>query len=304
MGEPSEIPIDNPLSASNIFLGLGALIGLIFAGLFFFWTFVKREATTPCVPDDGTAATTTAPCACGDVICEPGQFCNTSNTTPCSSSASVAPGAGGERGAVSRDRTCADTNADGSNSAFNCAGETNSINASPAGIICAADPCTADECCTVVPLSGGVGVVDQTPSCQSPCAGTSGYQEGSCTFGNYEMTETNLSYDTFDVTATCRLDNTAVPANKCSAPGAEYTPPEGCSGSGSVSRRPTAAELDLNSSGMVDVGDLLLVMASYGRQRLDDEGQVRGDGVVDVTDVLDTLEKYGCSDVDGDGRCH
>merc|ERR1712146_694436 len=49
-------------------------------------------------------------------------------------------------------RTCADINADGTaDDAFDCSGETNDIDAAPAGITCAADPCTPTECCTVAP---------------------------------------------------------------------------------------------------------------------------------------------------------
>ena len=47
------------------------------------------------------------------------------------------------------ERSCADINADGTaDDAFDCAGDANAIDASPAGITCATDPCTATECCT------------------------------------------------------------------------------------------------------------------------------------------------------------
>ena len=48
-------------------------------------------------------------------------------------------------------RTCADTDADGTADNFDCAGEANSLDAAPASVTCAADSCTATECCTVAP---------------------------------------------------------------------------------------------------------------------------------------------------------
>ena len=51
-------------------------------------------------------------------------------------------------------RTCADTNADGRNPTddpHDCSAHANDLSPSPAGITCAADPCTDAECCTVVP---------------------------------------------------------------------------------------------------------------------------------------------------------
>merc|ERR1719217_1871188 len=53
-------------------------------------------------------------------------------------------------------RTCADINADGTaDDPFDCSGEANDISATPAGITCAADPCTPTECCTVAASGGG-----------------------------------------------------------------------------------------------------------------------------------------------------
>ena len=49
-------------------------------------------------------------------------------------------------------QTCADINGDGTaDDAFDCSGHTNTIDAAPAGVACAADPCTDTECCTVAP---------------------------------------------------------------------------------------------------------------------------------------------------------
>ena len=49
-------------------------------------------------------------------------------------------------------RTCADTDANGvADDAFDCSAETNDINAAAEGVTCGADPCTAEECCTVAP---------------------------------------------------------------------------------------------------------------------------------------------------------
>ena len=51
------------------------------------------------------------------------------------------------------DRTCTDTNADGTPDAapFDCAPHVNGIAAAPGGITCAANSCTSADCCTVVP---------------------------------------------------------------------------------------------------------------------------------------------------------
>jgi hypothetical protein len=48
-------------------------------------------------------------------------------------------------------RTCADTDADGTADDFDCSGNANTLDAAPAGVTCTANPCTATECCTVVP---------------------------------------------------------------------------------------------------------------------------------------------------------
>ena len=49
-------------------------------------------------------------------------------------------------------RTCADSNGDGTaDDAHDCSSHANDLDASPAGVSCAADPCTDAECCTVVP---------------------------------------------------------------------------------------------------------------------------------------------------------
>ena len=97
------------------------------------------------------------------------------------------------------------------------------------------------------------------------------------------------------------LDCTPVTANKCPERGTEYTLPEGCLESGSVSRTPTPAELDLDGDGRVEVGDLLTVLASYGRS---EEGDVTRDGVVDVTDLLATLAQFNtCVDGSDDPTC-
>ena len=50
-------------------------------------------------------------------------------------------------------RTCADTNADGTVDNFDCASHANDLHASPSAVTCAADECTATQCCTVVPGS-------------------------------------------------------------------------------------------------------------------------------------------------------
>jgi hypothetical protein len=59
-------------------------------------------------------------------------------------------------------RTCADTNADGTADNFDCADNANALHAAPASVTCAADPCTATECCTVVP-----GPADDSKSASS-----------------------------------------------------------------------------------------------------------------------------------------
>jgi len=35
---------------------------------------------------------------------------------------------------------------------FDCSSHTNDLDATPSSVTCAADPCTGDECCTVVPV--------------------------------------------------------------------------------------------------------------------------------------------------------
>ena len=52
--------------------------------------------------------------------------------------------------AVPIPRTCADINADNSNTAFDCDTAANDIAAMPAGITCNTEPCTATLCCTVL----------------------------------------------------------------------------------------------------------------------------------------------------------
>ena len=48
-------------------------------------------------------------------------------------------------------RSCADTDADGVADNFDCSGSANGLHSAPSSVTCAADPCTATECCTVVP---------------------------------------------------------------------------------------------------------------------------------------------------------
>eukprot|EP01043_Picozoa_sp_COSAG02_P031651 COSAG02_NODE_2076_length_9917_cov_906.312589_1_plen_494_part_10 len=48
-----------------------------------------------------------------------------------------------------RQRTCADTDADGIEDNYNCDAHENSLGASPADAVCAGDVCTDDECCTM-----------------------------------------------------------------------------------------------------------------------------------------------------------
>jgi len=48
-------------------------------------------------------------------------------------------------------RTCADTAADGSNTAHDCESHANSLDTSPESITCAGDTCTDTECCTEPP---------------------------------------------------------------------------------------------------------------------------------------------------------
>lgn len=58
-------------------------------------------------------------------------------------------------------RTCADTDADGTADNFDCDSHVNDLHASPSAVACAADECTATECCTVVP--GSEETEDVTP---------------------------------------------------------------------------------------------------------------------------------------------
>ena len=57
-------------------------------------------------------------------------------------------------------RTCGDTDADGSPNDFDCTSSPNSLNANPAGVTCAGDPCTATECCTVEPVAAPRTCID------------------------------------------------------------------------------------------------------------------------------------------------
>ena len=69
-------------------------------------------------------------------------------TVTCAADASAGAATTGEPTCVPL-RSCADINADGTaDDAFDCSGGANAIDASPAGITCATDPCTATECCT------------------------------------------------------------------------------------------------------------------------------------------------------------
>ena len=53
-------------------------------------------------------------------------------------------------------RTCADSNGDGTADDWHdCSAHANDLDGSPEGIMCAADPCTDTECCTVAPHAGG-----------------------------------------------------------------------------------------------------------------------------------------------------
>ena len=66
-------------------------------------------------------------------------------------------------------RTCADTDADGIENTFDCSAERNSLDASPANVVCHADECTADECCTVACELGEGACSGDVPV---DCAGT------------------------------------------------------------------------------------------------------------------------------------
>ena len=58
-------------------------------------------------------------------------------------------------------RTCADSNGDGTADDWHdCSAHANDLDGSPEGIMCAADPCTDTECCTVAPHAGGDGSWD------------------------------------------------------------------------------------------------------------------------------------------------
>ena len=57
-------------------------------------------------------------------------------------------------------RTCGDTDADGSPNDFDCTSSPNSLNANPAGVTCAGDPCTATECCAVEPVAAPRTCID------------------------------------------------------------------------------------------------------------------------------------------------
>jgi hypothetical protein len=45
-------------------------------------------------------------------------------------------------------KTCADTNADGTEENFDCSGHTNSLAVNPSSIVCEGDECQDTECCT------------------------------------------------------------------------------------------------------------------------------------------------------------
>eukprot|EP01043_Picozoa_sp_COSAG02_P073477 COSAG02_NODE_14301_length_1287_cov_2.109428_1_plen_306_part_10 len=70
-------------------------------------------------------------------------------------------------------RTCADTDADGTPDNFDCSGETNDLDASPADVMCAPnDPCTAAECCTVAPPPPTCSAAESETACAVPTDGT------------------------------------------------------------------------------------------------------------------------------------
>ena len=70
-------------------------------------------------------------------------------------------------------RTCADINADGTaNDAWDCSSHANAINAAPAGVTCAGEPCLDNECCTVVPAPGTPPAADASGAAlAAPAAG-------------------------------------------------------------------------------------------------------------------------------------
>merc|ERR1712166_91696 len=67
-------------------------------------------------------------------------------------------------------RTCANTAADNTNVVFDCASDAKDINASPAGITCGANPCTATECCTVTPAGTCANIAADNTNAVFDCA--------------------------------------------------------------------------------------------------------------------------------------
>ena len=86
-------------------------------------------------------------------------------------------------------KTCADINAAGSTGgqAFDCSGDAKDINASPAGITCAAQNtgCTASECCTVTSSTTSDCVTSDTNQLTSACKCDSGASTNECAMSKY-----------------------------------------------------------------------------------------------------------------------
>ena len=110
----------------------------------------------------GTCSAPTGECsaetnAADGISCDDGNVATANDVCTAGNCAGVAP-------PPPPARTCADTDADGTADNFDCDSHVNDLHASPSAVACAADECTATECCTVVPGSEETEDVAQTSS--------------------------------------------------------------------------------------------------------------------------------------------
>ena len=125
-------------------------------------TRVYSYSCEPCQP--GTTSNggeiTAEDTVCNPIYCRADEHVQDHVCVPCPSGGTHEAGADASAADTTCcfPRTCADTNADGTeDDPYNCDQHANSLTADPSGTNCAGDACVDDDCCTVPPAcSGGV----------------------------------------------------------------------------------------------------------------------------------------------------
>ena len=107
---------------------------------------ITSTCTTP-------TPTPTVPVVTVPVVTVPVVTTPAASPTPTTASPNADADAAAADAAAATPRTCADTAADGSNTAHDCESHANSLDTSPESITCAGDTCTDTECCTVATFS-------------------------------------------------------------------------------------------------------------------------------------------------------